>query len=226
MANRSYLYSLSNQPTAYADRPETISGLSEWAYCIPFSYRVLKSGNPTICSSLISDGFAAEEDGDGEKTRLYAISSDFDTGFARLKKFFAVLSVAITDAPYLAGEIKDALAFLEAHRDGYLLLETIELDVMTESEEGKLRACVEAEINECRRAGAAVDALPENVEEAVELVKKAALQPSDSVLDALFGLQLNESYDHARFDYPMGVSEWSDILYFGLWNRAEFEANR
>ncbi|WP_347253545.1 hypothetical protein [Leminorella grimontii] len=202
MANRSYLYSLSNRPTAYADRPETISGLSEWAYCVPFSYRVLMSGNPTMCASLISDGFA------------------------RLKKFFTVLNAAVIDAPYLTEEIKDGLAFLEAHRDGYLLLETIELDVMTESEESKLRACVEAEIEQCRHAGAAVDALPENVEEAAELLKQAARRPNGSALDAFFGLQLNESYDHSRFDYPIGVSEWSEILYFGLWNRAEFEANR
>ncbi|GKX61233.1 DUF7822 domain-containing protein [Leminorella grimontii] len=202
MANRSYLYSLSNRPTAYADRPETISGLSEWAYCVPFSYCVLMSGNPTMCASLISDGFA------------------------RLKKFFTVLNAAVIDAPYLTEEIKDGLAFLEAHRDGYLLLETIELDVMTESEESKLRACVEAEIEQCRHAGAAVDALPENVEEAAELLKQAARRPNGSALDAFFGLQLNESYDHSRFDYPIGVSEWSEILYFGLWNRAEFEANR
>ena len=179
-----------------------------------------------MCASLISDGFAAEEDGDGEKTRLYAISSGFDAGFARLKKFFTVLNAAVIDASYLAEEIKDGLAFLEAHRDGYLLLETIELDVMTESEESKLRACVEAEIEQCRRAGAAVDALPENVEEAAELLKQAARRPNGSALDAFFGLQLNESYDHSRFDYPIGVSEWSEILYFGLRNRAEFEANR
>ena len=46
MANRSYLYSLSNRPASYADRPETICGLSEWPYAVPFSYRLLMSGDP------------------------------------------------------------------------------------------------------------------------------------------------------------------------------------
>jgi hypothetical protein len=35
MSNRVYLYRLSNRPTAYADRPETISGPAEWSYDVP-----------------------------------------------------------------------------------------------------------------------------------------------------------------------------------------------
>ena len=76
MSNRAYLYSHSNRPTADADRPETISGLSEWSYAVPFSYRVLMSGDPQLCSSSISDGFDSEPA--GAKTKLYAISGDFD----------------------------------------------------------------------------------------------------------------------------------------------------
>ncbi|TDP96657.1 hypothetical protein [Labedaea rhizosphaerae] len=87
MANRSYLYSLSNRPTAYDDRPDTISGLSEWPYAVPFSFRVLLSGDPQLCPSLISDGF--DDDPPEAKTALYAISGDFDAGFARLRRFAA-----------------------------------------------------------------------------------------------------------------------------------------
>ena len=75
MANRAYLYSLSKPPTSYSDRPDTICGLSEWAYGVPFSYRVLMSGNPRACASLISDGL--EDDPKDKKTKLYAISGDF-----------------------------------------------------------------------------------------------------------------------------------------------------
>lgn len=224
MANRSYLYSLSNQPTAYADRPETISGLSEWPYGIPFSYRLLMSGNPQLCASLISDGFSGEPE--GNKTRLYAISSDFETGFARLNKFFSILNTLVAnEAPQLIAEIKEAIQFLEAHRDRYLLLETIELDTMTESEEAKLRTCVEDEINNCLLAGAAVDALPDNIIEAGDILKKASKQQINSQFDAFYGLRLDDDCDDARFDYPLGASQWSDILYFSLWNRAEFDAN-
>ena len=70
MANRSYLYSLSNRPTSYADRPETISGLSEWPYDVPFIYRLLMSGDPQLCASLVSDGL--DDDEPGSRTRLYA----------------------------------------------------------------------------------------------------------------------------------------------------------
>ena len=61
MANRSYLYSLSNRPTHYTDRPETICGLSEWPYAVPFMYRLLMSGDPQLCASLIADGLEDDE---------------------------------------------------------------------------------------------------------------------------------------------------------------------
>lgn len=207
MANRSYLYSLSNRPASYADRPETISGLSEWPYAVPFSYRVLMSGDPVLCASLISDGF--EDDSPERPTRLHAISADFDTGFARLKKFCAAVPAGSAD---LAAAFDETLAFLDKHRDRYLLLETVELDTMTEDSEAGLLACVERELELCREAGAAVDALP-----------------GDLRAPAFRGLVFDDGFDNTRdgrTEYPLGVSWWTDVLYFALWNRAEFEANR
>ena len=89
MANRSYLYSLSNRPAAYADRPDSISGLSEWPYYVPFLSRLLMSGDPQLCASLVSDGF--DEDPPDRKTPLYAISSRFGPGFERVKRFAAIV---------------------------------------------------------------------------------------------------------------------------------------
>ncbi|WP_127526486.1 hypothetical protein [Budvicia aquatica] len=187
-------------------------------------YQLLMSGSPRLCASLISNGFDAEPD--DEKTKLYAISSDFETGFVRLKRFFSILKAPESDAvPRLIADMENAIRFLEEHTDRYLLLETIELDMMTEIEEAKLRARVETEIKSCLLVGAAVDALPENVNEAATLLKKATQQKCDATLDALYGLRFDDTCDYARVDHPLGVSEWSEILYFGLWNRAEFEAN-
>ncbi|WZB64827.1 hypothetical protein WJ971_17800 [Achromobacter xylosoxidans] len=191
MANRSYLYSLSNRPASYADRPETICGLSEWPYAVPFSYRLLMSGDPQVCASLIADGL--EDDEPHRRTRLYAISSRFEPGLARIKRFAEIVRAAVggaapataatpaaEPAPSLLGRIRrlfssadaapagpattaptellaaldETIAFLEAHRDDYLLLETIELDVMAESEEAALKASVEKELARCRQAGA------------------------------------------------------------------------
>ena len=60
----------------------------------------------------------------------------------------------------LLAALDETLAFLDAHRDSHLLLETIELDIMSHAGEAELKACVDAEIVRCRHAGAALDALP------------------------------------------------------------------
>lgn len=271
MANRSYLYSLSNRPTSYEDRPETISGLSEWAYDVPFMYRLLMSGDPQLCTSLISDGL------DGSKTPLHAISSPFSPGLEQVKRFVAILKVLIgppaaqspasplVEAPestvmarlqrwvrrafappaakstpkpasmaapaaveYLPGWLDETIVFLEAHRDRYLLLETIELDVMSESNADALRALVETEIDRCRRVGAAFEALPEDNVEAARALQRAAAERSVAPLDAFFGLRFDDDCDNTRTratEHPMGL-EWSEVLYFELFNREQFEARQ
>ncbi|RSZ47233.1 MULTISPECIES: hypothetical protein [unclassified Variovorax] len=270
MANRSYLYSLGNRPASYADRPDTISGLSEWAYDVPFMYRLLMSGDPQLCASLVSDGFDGDEP--GRKTRLHAISSGFDPGFERVRRFIGIVRAllaaqasstepgpqptvaaqpdsflgrlkrlvsprtaapAVAAAPVIASTqlsiwLDETIAFLEAHRDRYLLLETIELDTMSEEEEAALRSCVEQEIARCLHVGAAIDALPADLAEAARLLKKATVQKCAAPLDAFFGLRLDDDCDSTRTratEHPLGL-QWSEVLYFELWNRAEFEAQR
>ncbi len=273
MANRSYLYSLSNRPTSYSDRPETISGLSEWPYDVPFMYRLLMSGDPQLCASLISDGL--DDDEPGKRTRLYAISSPFDPGFERVKRFAEILRVAVAVLPpalsapaqaparpasfldrlkqvfsprkktvssipvqaatqsyappsHLLVELDETIAFLEAHRDSYLLLETIELDIMSESGEAALKASVEQELARCRHAGAALDALPADITEAARQLKLATVQQAEEPLDVLFGLRLDNEFDSTRdnaTEYPLGLY-WSDVLYFELFNRSEYEAQQ
>lgn len=226
MANRSYLYSLSNRPKSYYDRPETITGLSEWPYAVPFTYRVLMSGDPQLCASLVSDGF--EDEPKRKKSKLHAISSTFDTGFDRLTKFFEVVRSLSGKSRQLLGWLDETVAFLESHRDRYLLLETIELDCMTEDKEAALRACVEKEIKNCVRAGAAVDALPAKLADSGKCLKKATREKCKAPLSALFGLRLDDDCDNTyeqKTEYPLGL-EWTDVLYFELWNKAQFEANR
>lgn len=221
MANRSYLYSLSNQPKSYSDRPDTISGLSEWPYSIPFTYRVLMSGNPKLCASLVSDGF--DDESPDNKTQLYAISSDFALGFARLKKFIEVLLVIGKEIPDLHDSMLDeTLEFLEEHKDSYLLLETIELDCMDESEEAVLRGYVEGEISACREAGAAIDALPEDLEVSADIIINAAKNKSEAAPNSFCGLEFNDKFDDIESELPLGLY-WIDILYYELENKEEFE---
>lgn len=219
MSNRAYLYSLNNRPQSYSDRPDTISGLSEFPYFIPFAYRVLMSGDPVLCASLLSEGFDGEDE--GSKTKLYAISSDFEKGMERLKKFIAVLRPLIKPESYLSTSLDQTLDFLESHRDSYLLLETIELDTMEYADEENLLECVKNEIAECIKVGEAIDALPDDKAEAAQQIQSAS-KLKNSVF---YGIRLDDDFDNTRdskTDYPLGLY-WSDILYFDLLNRKDFE---
>ena len=279
MANRAYLYALSHAPRGYADRPDRISGLSEWPYEVPFMHRLLMSGNPQLCASLISDGLDPDDEGDdaadgetsGEtapktasKTALHAIASPFEPGFARVSRLVAIIQVLIAQdavaqtastgpsglwarasqllglarekAPQplppstqqLAESLDQTLEFLQAHRDDFVLLETVELDIMSSSHEQELRALVQGEIARCQQAGAAVDALPSNLADAAAVLKRATAQQTGGPLDALFGLRLDDECDNTRdrcTQYPLGLM-WDEVLYFALWNRAEFAARK
>ena len=120
----------------------------------------------------------------------------------------------------------ESLAFLEAHRNSNLLLETIELDDMSPQGESTWRTCVENEIARCLHVGAAVDALPADIADAASLLRQAATQRHAAPLDAFFGLHLDDDYDSTRSgatQYPLGL-EWSEQLYFNLSNRSQYEA--
>jgi hypothetical protein len=225
MANRSYLYSLSNRPESYADRPESISGLSEWAYAVPFSYRVLMSGEPRLCASLIADGL--EDDEPDRRTRLHAISAEFEPGYARLARFLAAVRSVSGTAAELRAAADETPRFLDAHRDRFLLLETIELDIMSESEEDALTAAVEEEVDRCRAAGAAVDALPADPGAAGALLAEAAKNKAAAPFNVFHGLSLDDGFDSrggGPAHHPLGLSWWTEVLYFDLWNKAEFDA--
>ncbi len=270
MANRSYLYSLSHRPAAYDDRPESISGLSEWPYDVPFTFRLLMSQDPQLCASLIADGMG--DDDACPPMRVHAISSSFAGGFDRLRRFLGIVRLAAglagpapalsalppppdadwitrawrrltgrTAAPATVAEIAapverlyawldDTPVFLDAHRNEFLLLETVELDIMSESTEAPLRACVQQEIERCRAAGRAVDALPADPAEAARTLHRAAHTPLPPPFDAFYGLRFDDACDYARSrtteaPVPLGL-QWSDVLYFELYDRASFEACR
>ncbi|HEJ7883757.1 TPA: hypothetical protein SMI12_000674 [Serratia liquefaciens] len=261
MANRAYLYSLSNQPASFEDRPETISGLSEWAYDIPFLYRLLMSGNPQLCASLFNDGL-----NDGQDP-LYAISSPFEPGFERVKRFTDIIKalnalsasaesarvessnfkiiallrhwLGMTNNSPLPSETKagpvaieqlpqwldETVTFLESQRNEYLLLETIELDFMSENEPEALRALVEEEIERCRGVGAAFKALPADITQAARVLQSAISELQAAPLDVFFGLCFDDKCDSdstGATKKPLGLY-WDTVLYFDLYNREQFE---
>jgi len=299
MANRSYLYSLGNRPTTYYDRPETISSLSEWAYDVPFVYRLLMSADPQLCASLVAEGLDDDEDDDeneGEEAleaddqeadedeeeddegededqppRLHAISSPFAPGLERVRRFAEIVKAIATAAPaaqpapapivaptpasllgrlarmfsapapapveapvqapatveHLPGWLDETIAFLEENRDAFLLLETVELDMMSAIGEAELRACVEEEIERCRAVGAAFDALPADTQEAARLLRRLAIEEGAPPLDVFHGLRFDDDCDSTRTgatERPLGLTNWSEVLYFELSDQEEFDA--
>lgn len=238
MANRSYLYSLSNRPSSYADRPETIRGLAEWPYDVPLSFQVLMSGNPQLCASLVADGL--EDEPEGAKSKLYAISAEFEPGYARLQKLATAVRLGTQGgAPALVQALDETLSFLEQHRDRYLLLETIELDMMMVEGAGPLRDSVERYLATCLQAGAAVDALPGDAALAGAALSEATRPRSGRPwyapwkkappLHPFSGILMTDDFDNVRgkkTERPLGLGGWSDVLYYELRNRARFEAER
>ena len=98
---------------------------------------------------------------------------------------------------------------------------------MSHAGEAELKACVDAEIVRCRHAGAALDALPANVDEAARALRTAVAGRAAEPLDAFHGLRLDNDFDSTRTgatERPMGLY-WSDVLYFELFNRSQFEAH-
>ena len=298
MANRSYLYSLSNRPALYGDRPDTISSLSEWAYDVPFVYRLLMSADPRLCASLVTEGLDdededevevevggeseheaegededeeadAEEDAD-QPARLHAISSPFAPGLERVKRFAEIVKViaaapplppaptpvvaspaslmgrlkrlfspthAPVEAPvpvpatveHLPGWLDETVAFLEANRDTFLLLETLELDMMSAIGEEDLRHCVEQEIGRCREVGAAFEALPADLHEAATLLRRLAIEEGAPPLDVFHGLRFDDDCDSTRTgatERPLGLTNWSEVLYFELSDQEEPDADQ
>ncbi len=296
MANRSYLYSLGNRPTSYYDRPETISSLSEWAYDVPFVYRLLMSADPQLCASLVAEGLDDDEDDETEDDdaveagdrdadeeagedededrapRLHAISSPFAPGLERVRRFAEIVKIIAMAAPaaqpapapiaapppvsllgrlarmfstapapapveaplpapatveHLPGWLDETIAFLEENRDAFLLLETVELDMMSAAEEAGLRACVEEEIERCRAVGTAFEALPADIHEAAQLLRRLAAEAGAPPLDVFHGLRFDDDCDSTRSgatERPLGLTNWSEVLYFELSGREAFDA--
>ncbi|ALM82602.1 hypothetical protein ASB57_06195 [Bordetella sp. N] len=130
-----------------------------------------------------------------------------------------------TGIEHLREQLDETIAFLDANRDSYLLLETIELDVMSESDPDALRVLVDAEIDRCRHVGAAFDALPMDITEAAKVLRQAAAGSASAPLDAFNGLRFDDAFDNTRTDeteHPLGLY-WTDVLYFAPSDREEFE---
>lgn len=219
MANRSYLYSLTNQPSSFEDPPERITGLTEANYSVPFISALLVSTNPSVTASLFAP-VLTHDDGT-EMTKLPALSAPMGPGVARLERFLAALRAAAPENEQLHREADSALEFLAEHRHQYLQLETIELAMMSVESQDDLDELIAEHRGEAVAAGEAVDALPDGVEEAGRVLRDA-LESGEGVFSVFRGLPLDNGW--GPDDQLLGLSHWSTNLYWSIKGTAELKA--
>lgn len=196
MANRSYLYSSNFVPSSDGSQADRrITGISEWKYDIPIAYKILVSGNPGKCRSLI-----------WEVPDEIAIVGDYDQGVDRLLSFLDRIPL-----PTVVPLKEKARRFLtdEANKNRYFLLECGEIfDIM---DEGSLADQNDQLLAEVR-----------NIEPIIERIVAdlIASQPGKvrDFLSRLLGrkLLLLEKKDFADAICSLGLDNWSSILYFDL----------
>lgn len=205
MANRSYLFATDKIPANYEDRPETITGLSEWPYDIPIAYLLLVSQDTRVCASL---SFLSEE----EDNEPLALAGTAAGGTARLKRLLELLAgsrAGAADGNFLAAR-KAAMAFIAAHAQPFLYLETAEIDAMSGDPFAK---SIAANIAAVRRFASLVDQLtPETID--------AAIAPGGALAGVLV-----EPGRHEERELPaLGVGGiWSETLWLAPRNKANFE---
>jgi hypothetical protein len=199
MANRSFLYAMDRLPSSWSDAPGQATGLSDWAYDIPLSYRLLVSGQPRVCAWLGHD--------DTDDPPL-ALAGEADGGHSRLCRFLDLLAAtpeASGDAEFLSN-CAETKALLASHRLGYYYLDTSEIDCLSWA--GSYRANVERTLQEIVALAALVDQLsPSTIEQAIApggplegLLRERAPQGTASVV--------MQSGPFAGRDLPVLGLEW------------------
>jgi hypothetical protein len=159
MGNRSFLYAMDRLPSIDGDPPGKATGLSDWAYDIPLSYRLLVSEQPRTC--VLYD---LCDDTDDEPL---ALAGEADGGYSRLCRFLDLLAAtreSSGDAEFLSS-CAEAKAYLASHRLGYYYLNTSEIDCLSAR---PYRASVERTLQEVVELAALVDQLsPSTIEQAI-----------------------------------------------------------
>lgn len=223
MANRSYLYAIDRIPTSHDDRPEIIIGLSEWPYAIPRSYRILASGNPVSCPSLIVEG---AETRSGLPSKVPAVVGEFEIGFRRFQKFSRLLRLVVKESnPDLLERLDETERFLSENQARYVLMETFELDDMDDGaadDPHHFERNVAIEAENCAHVGAAVDRLSD-IDSLGATQLESAVKATGNAW-GLDGLRLDHTFDNIELsDDAIGL-EFSTVLYYRPATRSESDA--
>jgi hypothetical protein len=233
MANRSYLYAIDVVPSADSppSKPRCV-GISEFNWAIPIVFKLLVSGSPRTCRSII---WKTPDD--------IALVGEYTRGLRRLKEFLTQI-----DVPAAQPLIKECLEFLEDKRNRrkYFLLECGEVFGLTEEPIDQQNAGL---LNEIRNLDAEIQQaldlvkarpiskpIPKELPPGVVTATKdlsaeignlfSGLLPSDNrsrltdllsdAIQSRLSRTKKEAADPLHQFYRLGLGHWSNILYYGI----------
>jgi hypothetical protein len=229
MANRSYLYAIDAVPAIDSSPSESrCIGISEFNGAIPIVFKLLLTGNPRACRSII-----------WKTPDEIALVGEYALGFQRLKEFLARI-----DLPAAQPLIQECLDFLEdnKHRRNYFLLECGEIFELTEEPLDQQNAKL---LNEITDLDAEIDQALERVKativngprsEGLPPNLSAAAKELDAEVEGLFGgllppekrsrlrgvvsefilSRVARHTDPLDQVYRLGLGHWSTSLYYGI----------
>ena len=198
MANRSYLYSIDFDRTLEPrSENKKVCGLSEWAYDIPLSYKILVSQNTKISPSIVF-----------EYTEPIAIIGDFYKGREKLFLFLdELLKADLIDKDELKTQIQEAKEYLydAKHENKYIILECGEIYEMGgEALEEQNRILYEKEILK----------IDETIKAFIEEIQKPPKQTKDEL--AQFArkheLTMEQAINVEKLNL-LGICFWDEILW-------------
>lgn len=187
MANRSYLYSISEAQTQQL-KDVKIRSLSEYNYGIPVAHKLIMCANPQLVHSAV---FGYE--------KPIAIIADFAGGYDLLKRFLLRLKQvpALVSRSDFEAALEETFEFLDDpdKQLPYLLLEAGEIYDMS----GNLLE---------EDAGDTLDELEVIREEAEALIASTEANP--------FAKARHYQFEnlHTQWQKELGIDCWSDVLYF------------
>lgn len=193
MSNRCYLYSASEIPRQPSGKQRSqIGGISEWSYEVPLVFKVLLSGNPRTCHSVIWD-----------VPDKIAILADYSEGVERLFQFMERISI-----PEITPLKDEAHRFLSAkeNKQRYFLLEAGELFAMDVENPVHQNAKLLDEIMTIENV------IPQVI---TRLASAAAVDPKQSSKKKVKSTSDASSNKRSRSLLELGFGYWSNQLYFG-----------
>ena len=217
MANRSYLYNVDfNRLDRLKTPDDSVLSVSEYAYEIPLSYKILLSVNTLNNKSILWD-----------YEHPISISGDAKKGLDSLLKFLdKIQSLNLFEDVYIKSEIEKTKLFFSKNEFElkYFFLEGGELYEMSDEPFEKQNLEIFTEVNQIEETIENFIKKVESINDEIiklesqknEMTKKTWFKKSKPVLSNEEKLKIERLINHKRAEKRafLGIDNWSTILYY------------